>query len=356
MTKKTRYFMAGSAAVLAAGLGTGMIAYYAGGFQPVSASAVANELRYVPADATLVAYADVRAIMDSDLRARLKAALPMPEEGQKEFQEQTGIDIERDIDYVVAALSTGVDKTAPLVVARGRFNDTQLEGLIREHGGTVEEYKGKRLVNAPKPEQLAGIEQAPEAPEAPEPDGSGGMARMHRLHAAKFHQNLVLAFLEPGLIAFGDATAVKTAIDAQLSAHSITSNSEMMDLVTDIGSLNNAWAVGRFDILASQAKLPEQVTSRLPAVKWFAAAGHVNGGVSGSLRAEARDDQSAENLRDVVRGFLALARMQAQADPRTAALVESLQLTGSGKTVALAFTVPEEVLQMIPKANPAPNQ
>jgi hypothetical protein len=346
MTKKTRYFMAGSAAVLAAGLGTGMIAYYTGGFQPVSASAVANELRYVPADSTLVAYADVRAIMDSDLRTRLKAAMPMPEQGQKEFQEQTGIDIERDIDYVVASLSTGGEKAAPLVVARGRFNDTQLEGLIREHGGTVEEYKGKRLVNAPKPEA------AEAGAEAPDSGNAGDTVEQHLKAAASMHQNLVLAFLEPGLIAFGDATAVKTAIDAQLSAHSITSNSEMMDLVADIGATNNAWAVGRFDLLASRAKLPEQVTRQLPAVKWFAAAGHVDGGVSGTLRAEARDDQAAENLRDVVRGFLALARMQAQADPRTAAMVESLQLTGSGKTVALSFTVPAEIIQMMPKAAP----
>jgi hypothetical protein len=347
MTKKTRYFMAGSAAVLAAGLGTGMVAYYTGGFEPVSASAVANELRYVPADATLVAYADVRAIMDSDLRSRLKAAIPMHEQGQKEFQDQTGIDIERDIDYVVASLSTSAQKAAPLVVARGRFNDTQLEGLIREHGGTVEIYKGKRLVNAPGATQA----EAP-APEAT-PPGPGGPI-FHELHA--HHQNLVLAFLEPGLIAFGDAAAVKTAIDAQLSAHSITSNSEMMDLVTDIGQSNNAWAVGRFDLLASKANLPEQVTRQLPAVKWFAAAGHVNGGLSGSLRAETRDDPAAENLRDVVRGFLALARMQAQTDPRAAALVESLQLTGTGKTVALSFTVPAEVIDMIPKASPAPIQ
>ena len=48
MTKKTRYFLAGSAAVLAAGLGTGLIAFYAGGFQPVSAAPVATELRYIP--------------------------------------------------------------------------------------------------------------------------------------------------------------------------------------------------------------------------------------------------------------------------------------------------------------------
>jgi hypothetical protein len=91
------------------------------------------------------------------------------------------------------------------------------------------------------------------------------------------------------------------------------------------------------------------VTSRLPPVKWLAAAGHIDGGLSGSLRAEARDDQSAENLRDVVRGFLALARMQAQSDPRTSSLVESMQLTGSGKTVALSFRVPAEIIDMIPK-------
>jgi hypothetical protein len=277
----------------------------------------------VPADATVVAYADVRAIMDSDLRARLKMAMPMHEQGQREFQAQTGIDIEHDIDYVVASLTTGLQKPAPLVVARGRFNDTQLEALIREHGGTVEDYKGKRLI----------VCTTNAHGDMPIQTGS-----------------VTLAFLEPGLIAIGDTAAVKTSIDAQLAAHSITSNNEMMELVSEIGQSNNAWAVGRFDVLASQANLPEQVSSRLPQLKWFAAAGHVNGGLSGSLRAEARDDQSAENLRDVVRGFLGLARMQAQADPRTSALIESLQLTGTGKTVALSFTVPAEVLDMIPKA------
>ncbi len=323
MTKRTRYFLAASGAVLAAGLGTGLIAYYTGGFQPVSASAVSNELRYVPADATVVAYADVRAIMDSDLRARLKEALPAHEQGQREFQAQTGIDIEKDIDYIVASLTAGAEKPAPLVVARGRFNDTQLEGLIRDHGGAVEEYKGKRLIVCP-----TGVHQ-----DMPVQSGS-----------------VTLAFLEPGLVAIGDSTAVKNSIDAQLSAQSVTGNNEMMELVNDIGQGNNAWAVGRFDVLASQAKLPEQVASRLPALKWFAAAGHVNGGLSGTLRAEARDEQAAENLRDIVRGVLGLARLQAQADPRTQALVESLQLTGTGKTVALSFSVPAEILQLIPKA------
>lgn len=315
MNKRTRYFMAGSAAVLAAGLCTGLVAYYAGGFQPLSAAPVANELRYVPADAAVVAYADVRSIMDSDLRQRLKAAMPMHPKGQEEFQARTGIDIEKDIDYIVAA-ATGIGEHPDgLIVARGRFNETQLEGLAREHGGQVEDYKGKRLVNSP---------------------------------AEKAHQ-MSLAFLEAGLVAIGTKATVQRAIDAQMSSHSITSNSEMMDLVNDISNTSNAWAVGRFDTIAQQAKLPSEVASKMPPIKWFAASGHVNGGISGMLRAEATDDQSAELLRRQVSGALAFGEMVGKSDPKVSALISSLQLSGSGKTVALSFTVPAELLSMIPQ-------
>src|SRR4051812_14662166 len=101
MTKKTRYFMSGSAAILVAGLGTGLVAYRVG-FPSASASQGRAELSYVPPASAVVAFANVREIMDSQLRQRLKTVLPQ-EQGQKEFQQQTGIDIEQDIDYVVAA-------------------------------------------------------------------------------------------------------------------------------------------------------------------------------------------------------------------------------------------------------------
>src|SRR6476646_6773025 len=151
MTKKTRYFMAVSAGIVVVGLCTGLVAYYGGGFPSLSASRSGPaELSYVPADATVVAFANVGEIMNSQLRQRLKAALPN-ENGQKEFQERTGIDIERDIQYVVAAMTTpgpgGMQNDANgLVVARGQFNTTLLEQLARDHGGVVEDYKGKRLV------------------------------------------------------------------------------------------------------------------------------------------------------------------------------------------------------------------
>src|SRR3954470_252606 len=72
MTNRTRYFMASSGAVVVAGLITGLVAYRGGGVQPLFASSLQTELAFVPSDAAVVAYADVRAIMDSELRQRLK--------------------------------------------------------------------------------------------------------------------------------------------------------------------------------------------------------------------------------------------------------------------------------------------
>jgi hypothetical protein len=320
--------MGGSAAILVAGLGTGLVAFYGGGFPSLSASRSGPaELAYVPADASVVAFANVGEVMQSQLRQRLKAVLP-EEQGQKEFEAQTGIDIERDIDYIVAAMTAAnPQEPSGLVVARGRFNTTKLETLAREHGGVVEEYKGKRLVKAS--EIKVGNPALPNVPD------------VHKINHV-----VMLAFLEPGLVAIGSEAAIKSAIDAQLSAHSITSNNEMMELVSDIDQGNNAWAVGRFDSIASQAKIPADIASKLPAIKTFAVMTHIDGGVSGSFRAETRDDASAENLRQVVQGLLALGKMSN--DPKAMAMLNSLQLSGSGKTVKLSFSVPSELLDMIP--------
>lgn len=321
MNRNTRYFMAGSAAVLTAGLCTGLVAYYGGGFQALSASTGPTELSYVPPDAAVIAYADVGAIMNSELRLRIKEALPMHQKGQEEFQRETGIDIERDIEYVVAAVTPGT--RSALLVARGNFNPSLLESLAIQHGGVVETYRDKRLVS--KSAESAGGD----------------------------HPNGTLAFLEPGLVAIGDTATIKRAIDAQLSSSSVTSNDEIMSLVGDIATGNNAWAVGRFDVLTSHAKLPEQIAKQIPPVKWFAAAGHINGGVSGLVRVEANDDQAAELLRRQVNGALAFGEMMGRTDPRVSAALKSIQTGGSGKTVQLTFAVPAELLQLMMPKTPA---
>jgi hypothetical protein len=313
MTRNTRYFMAGSAAVITVGLGIGLLAYYGGGFASLSASTGPSELAYVPADAAVIAYADVGAIMHSDLRRQFKLAMPGQEQGQAEFERETGIDIERDIHYVVAAMTPGAAQQA-LVVARGNFNPVQLETFAVEHGGTAETYRDKRLVS-----------------KASGHDGGSG----------------TLAFLEPGLVAIGDTASVKRAIDAHLNASSVTANDDIMTLVSQIERGHNAWAVGRVDMLTSQARLPAHVTSQMPPVTWFAAAGQINGGVSGLVRLEASDDEAADLLRRQVSGALAFGEMMSRSDARAATALKSLHVTGAGRTVQLSFNLPAELLQLV---------
>jgi hypothetical protein len=102
MTTRTRYFVIVSLLVLTVGIGTGLLAYYVGVPGPSGRRAALTNSRHTR-DAAIVAFADVREIMTSGVRQKI-ARVPLPENGQAQFQDQTGIDIESDIDRVVASL------------------------------------------------------------------------------------------------------------------------------------------------------------------------------------------------------------------------------------------------------------
>src|SRR5262249_19006793 len=157
MTARTRYFVVASLLVLSVGLGTGLVAYYVG--FPAGAFGKhpgPEELQYIPRDATVIAFANVQEVMHSDVRQKLHSAMPLAQSnGQAEIQNLTGINIESDIFRVVACLYPDpANKNMPgegMVLARGNFDEAKIEGLMREHGGQVEDYKGKRLIVADVP-------------------------------------------------------------------------------------------------------------------------------------------------------------------------------------------------------------
>jgi hypothetical protein len=323
MTTKTRYFVIASLLVLTVGLGTGLVAYYVG-FPIGATQGGPDDLKLVPHDASLVAYADVRAVMVSEVRQRILQMLPVPGNGQQEFENQTGIRIDTDIDSIVACLAPAQQngQTVPvagLVLARGRFSNTKIEALMREHGAHVEEYKGKRLL-------VADVTLGP----------SGG-------------NSVSLGFLDAGLVAVGTTELVRTAADLTNGGENVTSNDELMSMVRTFDG-DNAWAVGRFDTLTGQAKLPPGLTSQLPPITWFSASGHVDGGISGVFRADARDEDAANGLRDMLRGVVALAKLQTGSRPELRPMVDSLQLGGTGKSVTLSFDLTAQMFDLLANA------
>lgn len=316
MSKKTRYFVAASGAILVVGLTTGLVASYMG--MPVSVfsrAAGPDQLQYVPADAAVVAYANVREVMSSDFRERFRKFEPDTRE-RDEFEQKTGVNIDQDIESVVAAMSAPAEGVSPergvIVLAKGRFEHARIENLALEHGGQVQEYQGKRILT--------------------------------HTEAGNDH-GFALGFLDADLIAIGTLASIQRSIDAR-GGQNVLSNNEMMSQINDLDA-SNMWAVGHFDSLTRGAQLPAEVRNHMPPIQWFSAAGHINGGVSAVLRAEARDDEAGQQMRDMVRGFLALAKMQANSRPEIKTAVDSLQLSGEGKSVALSFTVPNELFDAL---------
>jgi hypothetical protein len=140
---------------------------------------------------------------------------------------------------------------------------------------------------------------------------------------------------------------VRRAIDTKLAANgNITSNDELMNLVKQVNG-GTVWGVARFDALTG-VRIPAEVKDRLPALSWLSIKGVVGSGIEGLINAEARDDQAAQDLRQVVQGFVALGRMQAGPNhPEVADFLNSLQLTGQGRTVSLGVSIPAAMIDTL---------
>src|ERR671911_1408606 len=101
MTKKTRYFVITAGAVLVVGLGGGLIAYLAYNRIAGVPAGLPQEIRYVPADAEIVAFANVRAIMDSELRRALMPNIDPESSKGRQMMNDFGVDPEKQVDHVV---------------------------------------------------------------------------------------------------------------------------------------------------------------------------------------------------------------------------------------------------------------
>jgi hypothetical protein len=272
----------------------------------------ADEFSYIPRSAELVAFADLRQVVDSEIGQKLQAAVGVPSDSGPVLSE-AGIDFRRDVDRIVAAgleqASSGTG-AGPLVLVRGRFDDSKIEAAVVARGGEVSQYLGTRIVATAEPP-------------------------------------FALAFLEANLIAVGQLELLKIALDTKAAGSaSVKDNPELMRLAGKVND-SNAWFVARFDAIQQRTPAPAGLVGQLPAITWLAASGRVDNSVSAKLHAEARDDKAAQDLQDVVRGLVSLARLQVGQQPDFAELVNSIELSAEGTTVSVSFTVPPATLEKL---------
>lgn len=325
MTSSTRKVLTGSAIVVTAGLCAGLFAYYSGARAEPDAS---DALAYIPGDVTGVAFADVRDIVNSGFSRHVREVMPTGEEKNR-LLEETGIDIARDIDTVVAGLS-GTDGASGVVILRGRFDRNRIEQLALGHGATSEQYGGRSILVGVGGTSQAGADQVTDAWREP-----------------------ALAFLETDLLALGDLDVVRRAIDAASNDQAVAGNADLMRLIGRADDGGNAWFVGRAGAwLTRTTPVPGQVRSQFDAIEWLAVSADINEDLRGVARAEVRDEESANQLRTVLAGALAAARMLGAQDDRLASALNSVQTSGEGRDVELAFTIPASAIDAMRAPTP----
>ncbi len=325
MTKKTRYFVLFAGAVMLTGLAGGLIAYLAYNRVAGVAAGLPPEMRYVPVNVALVAFADVQAVMKSDVRRSVMPSIdPESRKGRQMMNDFAGVDVETQVDRVIAYVEpyTAPDPQAQqtpqiprgVVLVHGTFDVARIEAFIREHAGTIDEYKGQKIF-------------------------------LRRDEA----REMAVGKVGSDLIAMGQGDLVRRVIDVSQDgngvAKSITASAEIMSLIRDNAG-STAWVVGQFDEISRRMRLPSSVTGQVPPIRLVSAKANINGGVRASIRAEAGDKAAADQLRDVVRGFISLARLQS-GGPDLGNMLKSIELSGTDTTVRLSFAVSPETLRVI---------
>ena len=314
MSKRTRLFVVAALAILAIGIGTAGLASYAGLRPALLGRTAASDLAFVPGTAKFVAFADVRQVMDSDLRHEVAPSLGSSSAAQNPLQ-QIGLDLEQDVDSVVVASLPGTrPEGMPLLLAHGRFDTGLIEAQILNAGGSTNNYTGIRTAA---------------------------------------NDRISVAFIESGFIAVGDPAAVRAALDTKSKGGAISTDDAVMRLVRKVDA-SNTWVVANFLELQAARSLPGAVVGQLPAITWLAASGDVGDRFSARIFAEGRDQQAAHDLQEVVRGFVALARIQSGQEATFTEFLNSVELSGEGNTVSLSFAVPAALFQKIKKSGTLP--
>jgi hypothetical protein len=169
-----------------------------------------------------------------------------------------------------------------------------------------------------------------------------------------------IAVLGPGSLAIGSADLVEGMV-ARRGSGALKANTALLSLVERIGSaaptfwmVTDDSALSQLDQASRPAGTPA-LPLGLPPLKSVVITADFAPEVTLALTAETADEQTARNLADMVKGFVALASLQAQQKPELAELSRAVSATAEGPRVNLSCHASYALLEaLMPKRPAAP--
>jgi hypothetical protein len=275
----------------------------------------------LPATARFLVGVDVRRLVASPLYARFaKGPGGLRPEAFKALEERTGLQPERDVRELIVAGGAGGAREAVALVL-GDFDQQQIGRAIEngKKGATRKTLGGATVYRF----------------------GEGGPSVT------------ALSFLDDHGIVIGSAAAVESMVEGRAQGRdALKGNATLMGLLAAVKPGSTFWMVGDQSLLAEMpTSLPgprsrdgSSASLSLPKLETLTVTGDLDPVLSVDVVGGAADAAAASSLADVVRGFTALAVLQASQKPELKALQTAIAVTTEGSRVRLTGRFPHELL------------
>jgi len=239
----------------------------------------------------------------------------------QEFVQKTGVDLQKDVYAIVAALYGDFDSKNPklLVVANLKYDQAKLLAIFKE----------KDVFSAEEPY-----------------DG-------HTLYTLKDEdagKDMRLAFLNKANIVFGSPLQVKQAIDlAAKKGVSVRKTAALMKYVDKLDKKSMFWlAIGSIPAKMKEAPAGGMMPVDLSKAEAFTAVADFKDKIlSGELRLISNNEAGNKQIVDMLNGLKALGAMGSEKEPELGQLLNGIQISSSADSIQLTFSLSEELMNKL---------
>jgi hypothetical protein len=238
----------------------------------------------------------------------------------QEFVQKTGIDLQKDVYAIVAALYGTLDGDNPelMGVANLKYDEAKLLAVLQEKGAFAGEEKY-------------------------------GDRTLYTLQNDDPGKDMRLVFLNKASILFGSPQPVKNAIDlAAKKGRSVLKTEALMKHIDKLDKKSMFWlAVGSIPDKMKQAPAGGMPVDLSKAEAFTAVADFKDKVLSGELRLLSNNEAGNKQIVDMLNGLKALGAMGSEKEPELGQLLNGIQIASTAEAITLTFSLPEELMNKL---------
>ena len=265
-----------------------------------------------PADVEAVGFVDVAQLRENSLINELVIDRILRDKPRAidEFEEQTGLDLESDIQQVMIGRTSG---KGFLIAARANYEDFKVEQYFNDKGLEFDSYAGRTLYLLD--------------------DGDDDGA---------------VSFVD-GLVLVGNRNSIREALDRLNAPRTAAlANQSLLDSIHSIEEGSQVWAVGAFeDFLLPDGIAPAMTTELFDALLGGTYQMHIDSIVTARATGDFTTPEVARRTTDLLRGLVALGKMQAYERQELIELLDGVQIEAVDSTVHIDFSADGDLLRRL---------